>query len=147
MKAFRKTVDSMYRKGEKRVFEQLSSSHSAMKRLKAATRQFDAVVAVMKFLNFIESGEGYKTCDFEERQNKRFNVLDQVRSVSKFSPTQASQWVAFRTAWDEKMAAYCQENVGFHFGEIVMAVLTDLADSKTDALSDFVEHEKKRLGI
>ena len=45
------------------------------------------------------------------------------------------------------MAAYCQENWGSKFGEIVMAVLTDLAESNTDALSNFVGHEKKCWGI
>ena len=32
-------------------------------------------------------------------------------------------------------------------GELVMAVLTDLAESNTDALSNFVGHEKKCWGI
>ena len=114
-----------------------------------------AVAAAMKLLNeygrlpfpFIQLGQGYKTGGFEEHQNKRFDLLDRVRSVAELSPTQANQWVAFRTAWDEKMAADSQENWGSIFGELVMAVLTDLAESNTDALSDFVEHEKKRWGI
>ena len=45
------------------------------------------------------------------------------------------------------MAAEHRENWGSIFGELVMAVLTDLAESNTDALSDFVEPEKERWGI
>ena len=137
----------MYRRGERRVFAELKQSHSAMKRLKAATNKFDAVVAVMKFLNFIESGEGYKTCDFEERQNKRFNVLDQVRSVSKFSAAQANQWVAFRTKWDEYMATTHQENWDSVLLDILITVVTELVENTPCALAEFMEFEKERCHI
>ena len=129
----------------------LKEAREKLKRLVVDTERVEAVTAVMKLLNeygsspfpFIQLGQGYKTGGFEEHQNKRFDLLDRVRSVAALSPTQANQWVAFRTAWDKKMAAEHRENWCFIFYDIAMSLLAELVSLKC-AISDFMEREKMR---
>ena len=86
-------------------------------------------------------GQGYKFGGLDEHKNNRFELLDWISGLAELSPTQANQWVAFRTAWDVSMAADCGENWGFIFYDIVMGVLADLVENKY-ALSRFMDHEK-----
>ena len=55
--------------------------------------------------------------------------------------------MGFRIAWDEIMARMHHEQWATVFSEMVMAVLNDLSDNKTDALSVFIEAEKNRVSV
>ena len=75
-------------------------------------------------------GQGKNNGGTKDHQKNRLDVLDRVRSVAELSPSQADQWVPFRIAWDEQMAALHQENWGSFFSEMVMALLNDLTEKK-----------------
>ena len=91
-----------------------------------------------------ELGQGKKGGGTREHQQHRFDVLDRIRSVAELSPDQKRIWVIFRTAWDEKMAHLHQEDWGFRFNEIAYALMWDLNNQKTNALSLSMEGELKR---
>ena len=79
----------------------------------------------------------------KEHQKHRFEVLDRLRSIGEVSVNQAGQWVAFRTAWDEKMAALRQETWARLFSEMVQALFNDLSNPGShNSLSVFMEGEK-----
>ena len=110
---------------------------------------FDDVATAMyvvRAYQLHQLGHGKKNGGLSDHKQNRFDLLDRVRSVAvaELSPSQACQWVTFRAAWDERMAAVHQENWGSLFREMVMAQLNDLVDKQTDALSVFMEDEKRR---
>ena len=92
-------------------------------------------------------GHGKQNGGFKDHQRNRFEILDKLRTVGELSPVQAGQWIAFRTAWDEKMAAAYQEKWGSILVDILIVVLTDLVENTQHALGDFMEHEKMRWCI
>ena len=88
-----------------------------------------------------------KNGGLSDHKQNRFDLLDRVRSVAELSPSQACQWVTFRAAWDERMAAVHQENWGLLFREMVMDLLNDLVDKQSDDLSVFMEKKRTLDGM
>ena len=91
-------------------------------------------------------GGGKKNGGSKDNQKLRFDVLDRLRAVGEISVDQASQWFAFRAAYDEKMADLHQEDWARYFSEMVQALFHDLSNpGKKHALSEFIEKEKERV--
>ena len=99
-----------------------------------------------KAYSLSQLGDGRKNGGTKDHQKHRFEVLDRLRAVGDVSLEQAGQWVAFRTAWDEKLAAVHNEHWAQYFSEMVQALFTDLSKPGSEnALSVFIEREKIRV--
>ena len=99
-----------------------------------------------KAYSLSQLGDGRKNGGAKDHQKHRFEVLDRLRAVGEISVEQAGQWVAFRTAWDEKLAAVHNEDWGRIFSEMIHALFNDLSSPGSEnALSAFIESEKLRV--
>ena len=55
-------------------------------------------------------GAGHKNGGTQRHAKNRGQVLEQVREVGELSPQHQFQWMFFKTAWDESMAACHTDN-------------------------------------
>ena len=136
------------RKEVSRIEAMLKDARSQLQQTKKEKKRIDAVVTAMyaaKYVTLRQLGDGKKNGGTKENQKSRFVVMDRVRSVAHLTPAQEAQWVAFRISWDEIMAGLHQDKWGKLFSEMMMALLSDIADGKIEALSAFVEDEKSRV--
>ena len=72
-------------------------------------------------------------------------VLDHIRRVAQLTPVQVDHWDAFKEMWDAKMAAAYGGKWAPLFVEVAQAILTDFLNGKDDALSIWMENERKRI--
>ncbi len=90
-------------------------------------------------------GYGKKNGGGKEFQKARADVLERLRSIAALSIEQNNDWEYFVTSWDREMAHGQGENWGRVFAEIVMKLRNDLEAGNTNALSDFMYKETKRV--
>ena len=136
------------KKVTKRLRLALQEAQTKLKKARTEQEQAEAVVTAMlaaKGFSVSMLGQGRKKGGTQQHQKNRFEVLDRVRQVAELSPEQTGHWKYFKTTWDEEMAEAHGEDWGQLFAEIVQQLLNDLLDGKTNALSVFMEDEKKRV--
>ena len=98
-----------------------------------------------KAFTLAQLGHGRKYGGIQAHQKNRQEVLERVREVAELSPEQTCHWDLFKLAWDQQMAEVHGVIWGGLFAEIIQKLLDDLLAGKTDALSVFMEDEKKRV--
>ena len=138
-----------HKKSMKRLQEKITEAQALLRHCKKEKRRVEAVVMVLhaaKAYALSQLGDGKKNGGTKDHGKNRFEVLARACSVGVVSVNQACQWLAFRIAWDAKMAALHQENWSRVFSEMVQALLHDLTEqNKRDSLSVFMETEKTHV--
>ena len=127
---------------------ELKEDQAKLKKARKEQQQAEAVVTAMvaaKGFSMSMLGHGRKKGGTQQHQKNRFEVFDRVRQVAELSPEQTGHWNYFKTTWDEEMAEAHGEDWGQLFAEMMQQLLNDLLEGKTDALSVFMENEKKRV--
>ena len=90
-------------------------------------------------------GYGRKSGGSEKHKKARAEVLERLRSIAALSIEQNNDWEYFVTSWDREMAHGQGENWGSVFAEIIQKLRNDLEAGNTNALSDFMYKETKRV--
>ena len=127
---------------------ELKEAQAKLKKARKEQQQAEAVVTAMvaaEGFSMSMLGHGRKKGGTQQHQKNRFEVFDRVRQVAELSPEQTGHWNYFKTTWDEEMAEAHGEDWGQLFAEMMQQLLNDLLEGKTDALSVFMENEKKRV--
>ena len=81
----------------------------------------------------------------KDHQKNRFHVMDRVRSVAYLTPPQATCWQSFKELWDAKRAEVSGQEWGQVFAQEIRNIQNDLLNGHTEALSKFMENERKRI--
>ena len=90
-------------------------------------------------------GYGKQNGGTKENRANRFHVMDRVRSVAYLTPPQATCWQSFKELWDAKRAEVSGQEWGQVFAQEIQNIQNDLLNGHTEALSKFMENEKKRI--
>jgi ATPase subunit of ABC transporter with duplicated ATPase domains len=128
--------------------DKLKEADKALKGAKKERKHEEQVLAAMvsaRAFTLPMLGNGKKKGGTQQNQKNRYEVLERVRAVAELSPEQTNNWHLFKIAWDEAMAVFHGDTWGETFAQMMKTVLDDLLAGKTDALSVFVENEKKRI--
>ena len=72
-------------------------------------------------------------------------MLERVRLIGALSAEQRNDWEYFKTNWDKDMAESHGEDWAQLFAEIIQHVVEELGNGNTNALSDFMHRESKRV--
>ena len=71
--------------------------------------------------------------------------MDRVRSVAYLTAAQATCWQSFKELWDARRAEVSGPEWGEVFAQEMKNLLNDLLRRDSDALSKFIENERKRI--
>ena len=61
------------------------------------------------------------------------------------SPQQTADWEYFKTTWDKAMATATDEDWAQMFAQIVQNIMNELTAGTTNALSEFMHRETRRV--
>ena len=90
-------------------------------------------------------GKGKKKGGNQQHQKARLEVLERLRRCAELSPAQTTSWGCFKKTWDTEMAEAHEEDWAELFAQLVQKVLNDLAEGRSNALSEFVHNETRRV--
>ncbi len=126
----------------------LKEVDAILKKARKDRKRDDKVLTAMvsaTSLTLAMLGHGKEHGGIQQHQKNRQEVLERVREVAELSPEQTCHWGFFKLTWDQQMAEVHGVTWGGLFAEIIQKLLDDLLAGKTDALSVFMEDEKKRV--
>ena len=133
---------------KKRAAQELKETQAELKKARKEIREANKLMTArfaVKSYSLAAQGQGKKKGGTAQNQKARLEALDRVRSSAQLSPEQSNDWESFRADWDKAMAEIHGEDWAEQFAQILQHVLDELEKGTTNALSDFMFRETKRV--
>ena len=136
------------RREQQRVKLELKDAKAKLQLARKEQRSMEAVVTAMvavKVFSLEMLGKGKKKGGNQQHQKARLEVLERLRRCAELSPAQTTSWELFKKTWDTEMAEAHEEDWAELFAQLVQNVLNDLPEGRSNALSEFVHNETRRV--
>ena len=135
-------------KEKERVSRELAEAKARLQKMRKEIRDAEAVVAArqqIKAYSLQALGKGKRNGGGEQHHKARMEVLERLRRTAELAPEQTGGWDFFKSQWDRTMADVMGEDWAETFAQIMQNIINDLSEGKTNALSEFVHRETKRV--